>query len=566
MTTQPPVHVPMPMPMPTPVFEEYEPAGDCACPGCAHRRRVLAGGRPIALRAAGLPAVRGARRALVLATAAGVALATATQAAAALPHHPTPTNPHPAEPLPSPARGAGPAPGPGSVHGPGPAHGPGSAPAGGSAPAAGSAPALGPARAAGSAPAPGPARAADSAPAVGPAPTAASAPEAGSVRAAGPGPSGRRDTPGSPQGGRAPLHGRPRPPAAGPGRPGAPSLARRIDRATIINRAKLWLEAQVPYSMSEYWTDGYRQDCSGYVSMAWNLGTNEWTGSLDTFATKITKEELLPGDMLLFHNPADPNKGSHVVLFGGWVDETHTHYIAYEQTPPLTRRQATPYGYWENGAKYVPYRFNGVTGGILPGDSVPPAKQPSATFPGASKFGPGADNKYVAELGRMLIDRGALRFYPKGPSTKWSEADRQATEAFQLAQGWTGAEADGIPGPDTWRLLVQRQGADIVPTGRTAPPPTADTTPHPAPHPGPAGVPAYPGPRVFRPGQSDPAIAVMGRQLVKKGFGKYYTAGPGRTWTEADRRNVEAFQRAQGWRGAMADGYPGPETWRRLFA
>ncbi|MEU8434219.1 peptidoglycan-binding protein [Streptomyces sp. NPDC029216] len=495
--------------MPMPVFEEYEPAGDCVCLGCAQRRRALVRGRTIALRDGGLPAVRGARRALVLATAAGVVLGGGGPAAA-LADHRAPAKPRPSEPL--------------------------------------------------------------------------------------PGPSDGRDTPGSPQGGRAPLHGRPptagRPPSHGPGRPGGPSLARRIDRATIINRAKLWLEAQVPYSMSEYWTDGYRQDCSGYVSMAWNLGTNEWTGSLDTFATKITKDELLPGDMLLFHNPADPNNGSHVVLFGGWVDETHTHYVAYEQTRPNTRRLATPYGYWNNGAKYVPYRFNGVAGGILPGgDSVPPAQQPAGTvtFPGASKFGPGADNKYVAELGRMLIDRGALRFYPQGPSTKWSEADRQATEAFQLAQGWTGADADGIPGEHTWRLLVQRQGNDIVPTGRTTPPPSrgpagapprsrpgpagvpAAARPGPAgvpaaARPGPAGVPAYPGPAVFRPGHAHPAIAAMGRRLLQKGFGKYYTSGPGQTWTEADRRNVEAFQRAQGWRGAMADGYPGPETWRRLFA
>lgn len=53
---------------------------------------------------------------------------------------------------------------------------------------------------------------------------------------------------------------------------------------------------------------------------------------------------------------------------------------------------------------------------------------------------------------------------------------------------------------------------------------------------------------------------------MKKGYGRYYTSGPGPRWTEADRRNVEAFQRAQGWRGAEAEGYPGPETWRRLFA
>ncbi|MFF4643608.1 peptidoglycan-binding protein [Streptomyces sp. NPDC001389] len=549
-----------------PVFEEYEPVGDCVCPGCAQRRRTLARGRAIALRDAGLPAVRGARRALVLAAAAGVVLGGAGPTAA-LAHHPSPAKPHPSEPAPAPGRATAPGRADDSPQAAGPGEAAGSGHADGHGHAAGSGHGSGAPHAAGAprtsphAPSYAPAHAPGTAPSHAP----SHGPSHSPSRTSGPGTSAR-DTPGgpgSPQGGRAPLHGRPpstggRPPASGPGRPGAPSAARRIDRATIINRAKLWLEAQVPYSMSEYWTDGYRQDCSGYVSMAWNLGTNEWTGSLDTFATKITKDELLPGDMLLFHNPADPNKGSHVVLFGGWVDETHTHYTAYEQTPPVTRRLATPYGYWENGAKYVPYRFNGVAGGILPGDSVPPAQPPTVTFPGASKFGPGADNKYVAELGRMLIDRGALRFYPHGPSTKWSEADRQATAAFQLAQGWRGADADGIPGEHTWRLLVQRQGNDIVPTSRTAPPP--------APRPGPAGTPAHPGPGVLRPGGSHPAIAAMGRRLVQKGFGKYYTSGPGQTWTEADRRNVEAFQRAQGWRGAMADGYPGPETWRRLFA
>ncbi|KJY15795.1 hypothetical protein VR46_45550, partial [Streptomyces sp. NRRL S-444] len=60
--------------MPMPVFEEYEPAGDCACLGCTQRRRALARARAIPLRDGGHPAARGTRRALVLATAAGVVL------------------------------------------------------------------------------------------------------------------------------------------------------------------------------------------------------------------------------------------------------------------------------------------------------------------------------------------------------------------------------------------------------------------------------------------------------------------------------------------------------------
>lgn len=454
MTMQPPTHVPTPTQMPMPVFEEYEPARDCPCQGCAHRRRALARARAIPLRDGGHPAARGARRALVLATAAGVVLGGSGTAAVAV-----------------------------------------------------------------TTPAPGPVT-----------------PD---------------DDPGSPQGGRAPLHGPKGTPAGKPGAPAAPAtVMKRVDRATIINRAKLWLDAKVPYSMSEYWSDGYRQDCSGYVSMAWNLGTNEWTGSLDKFATRITKEELLPGDMLLFHNPADPNKGSHVTLFGGWVDETRTHYIAYEQTRPTTRKLPTPYGYWANATKYIPYRYNGVTGGVP--DAPGPQPPASTAFPGADKFGPGASNEHIARLGRMLIDRGGLRFYPQGAGKAWTDADRLATQAFQRAQGWTGADADGIPGAHTWRLLVEGKGKDIPPTVGGAP--------------GPGGVRAYPGASVFRPGSSHAAITALGRQLVKKGFGKNYTSGPGPRWGEADRRNVEAFQRAQGWRGAAADGYPGPETWRRLFA
>ncbi|MET9696094.1 peptidoglycan-binding protein [Streptomyces sp. NPDC006529] len=469
--------------MTTPLFEEYAPAPDCACPGCVQRRRSLARARAIPLRDGGHPAARGARRALVLATAAGVVLGGSGGVAAAV------ANP---DPVPGPA------------------------------------------------------------------------------------------SPGSPQGGRAPLHG---PSPAGPVR--LPTLRRNIDRTTIINRAKRWLDAKVPYSMELYWTDGYRQDCSGYVSMAWNLGTNEWTGSLDKFATRITKDELLPGDMLLFHNPADPNQGSHVTLFGGWVDGTRTHYIAYEQTRPHTRKQATPYGYWNNATKYLPYRFNGITGGTVPAapatpevpaaPAVPevpaagpvtpgtpatpvtlpkPKPQPvaDAAYPGAAAFGPGANNAHVARLGRMLVDRGGTRFYPQGTGPQWTDSDRLATEAFQRAQGWTGAEADGLPGPQTWKLLVQKQGRDIAPTrtGAAGPPPLS--------------VPPYPGAAAFRPGASGPAVTALGRQLTKKGFGKYYTTGPGPRWGEADRRGVEAFQRAQGWRGASADGYPGPETWRRLFA
>ncbi|MET7480487.1 peptidoglycan-binding protein [Streptomyces sp. NPDC005648] len=53
---------------------------------------------------------------------------------------------------------------------------------------------------------------------------------------------------------------------------------------------------------------------------------------------------------------------------------------------------------------------------------------------------------------------------------------------------------------------------------------------------------------------------------MRKGYGKYYRVGPSRDWDEADRLNVVDFQHAQKWTGSDADGYPGPESWLRLFS
>ncbi|MFF1638252.1 peptidoglycan-binding protein [Streptomyces sp. NPDC058246] len=471
--------------METPVFEEFDPASDCDCPGCVHWRRVIpysssSGpvGHPAALtQALGFARTGGTPMALVLAAAAGTVL------------------------------GAG-----------------------------------------------------QSVPAV----SATHGPARPGIRAG--------DEPDTPQGGQAPLHGPGGKPAK-PGKPGAGTSTPTTTRAAIINRAKKWVAAQVPYSMLAYWPDGYRQDCSGFVSMAWNLPGNEWTGSLGGFGVRISREQLQPGDILLFHNPADPEKGSHVVLFGGWTDYTHTSYLAYEQARPHTRKQATPYAYWTHADHYAAYRYKGLKEAASGASaSAPHAK--ATRYPGSAYFGPGADNAYVTQLGRLLVTRGAGRFYTSGPGPRWSDADRRATQAFQRAQGWTGPDADGLPGPQTWSYLVGKEGRDIPGAaagspgspgssggnGSSGPPgsPGSGASSH--------GVPGYPGRAMFRPGAHNEYVTRLGVQLVKKGFGKHYTTGPGPRWGEADRRNVEAFQRSQGWRGGAADGYPGPETWRRLFS
>lgn len=181
-----------------------------------------------------------------------------------------------------------------------------------------------------------------------------------------------------------------------------------------------------------------------------------------------------------------------------------------------------------------------ASGGDTPDQPVTPAKPANKdAFPGAAKFGPGANNEYVTRLGQMLVKRGAQRFYVVGPGPKWGTADKNATRAFQQAQGWTGTDANGIPGPTTWKLLVEGKGKDIPALPKYEP---------------------YPGANFFHAGRHSPIITAMGRRLVAEGCGAY-REGPGPDWTNADAASVRRFQKKQ---GVKETGIPDKDLWDAL--
>ncbi|WP_435201064.1 peptidoglycan-binding protein [Janibacter sp. GS2] len=81
--------------------------------------------------------------------------------------------------------------------------------------------------------------------------------------------------------------------------------------------------------------------------------------------------------------------------------------------------------------------------------------------------------------------------------------------------------------------------------------------------------PPFPGADAFRLGQSHPAVETLDQGLIAKGYTQHHDGDgyqAGTTFSTYTRRNVRDFQQAQGWSGADADGYPGPETWRRLVS
>lgn len=132
-----------------------------------------------------------------------------------------------------------------------------------------------------------------------------------------------------------------------------------ISRAEIMARAALWVREQVPYSQTTWHTDRngtYRQDCSGYVSMAWDLDqyTDFWTGNLNLVSHTIPAAQLLPGDILL--------SDEHTILFAGWANPEHTSFDYYEEAHPGTVARfvedAPLAAFLDNG--FAPFRYDGV--------------------------------------------------------------------------------------------------------------------------------------------------------------------------------------------------------------
>ncbi len=76
------------------------------------------------------------------------------------------------------------------------------------------------------------------------------------------------------------------------------------------------------------------------------------------------------------------------------------------------------------------------------------------SFPGRAAFDIGSRHPAVVALGKRLVAHGYGRFYKVGPGVPMGQADVNACRAFQQAQGWSGSDADGVPGPETWRRLM----------------------------------------------------------------------------------------------------------------
>jgi hypothetical protein len=103
----------------------------------------------------------------------------------------------------------------------------------------------------------------------------------------------------------------------------------------ILIKARIWVQAKVPYGSFGFhnnppFYDGYKADCSGYVSYAWGLnapgiGTNQFVS--ENYAIVISISDLQPGDVL---NNDQADTAGHMVIFVKWLDRAKNIFDAYD--------------------------------------------------------------------------------------------------------------------------------------------------------------------------------------------------------------------------------------------
>lgn len=285
-----------------------------------------------------------------------------------------------------------------------------------------------------------------------------------------------------------------------------------LSRDTMINRARTWLTANnggpVPYSMERNWKDGYRQDCSGFVSMALGLGkpglnTVGLADSRNGVTTRLSStSQLQTGDLLIDYSTTDGDF-RHVVIFEKWANTSHSAYWAYEQrgTYGTTHRQLK---YGIGSDNYDPFRpvklGGGGGGGQLP--------SPGVSWPILQSGSKGAD---VRSAQQLLTARG----YTVESDGIFGAKTRSAVIRFQKSRSLA---ADGVIGPNTWSKLIS----------------------------------------TVQYGTSGQAVKAAQTQLNVYGYGLTVDGGFGSKTKSA----AIAFQKNH---RLQVDGVIGPETWRALL-
>ncbi|MDH6111681.1 hypothetical protein P3T36_001996 [Kitasatospora sp. MAP12-15] len=116
--------------------------------------------------------------------------------------------------------------------------------------------------------------------------------------------------------------------AAAPAAQAASSTGGQITRSEVLARAQSWVDEGVPYNQGGWKSDNngtYREDCSGFVSMAWHLSSSLVTSTLPSVSSQISFNQLKSGDILDY-------TAEHTFLFANWTNQSNGDFTYYAES------------------------------------------------------------------------------------------------------------------------------------------------------------------------------------------------------------------------------------------
>ena len=143
-----------------------------------------------------------------------------------------------------------------------------------------------------------------------------------------------------------------------------------VYRSTVIDRAADWNSRHIAYNQSaNSWDENhgreYRQDCSGFVAMAWKLNggnpvgsTGIYTGDLLDYAHQIDYNDMLPGDALLKLSGT-----AHVMIFDKWDSGFDSMWVYEESNPTTDMRHIVLTASWFHSNGYEAIRYDHIIKG-----------------------------------------------------------------------------------------------------------------------------------------------------------------------------------------------------------
>lgn len=158
------------------------------------------------------------------------------------------------------------------------------------------------------------------------------------------------------------------------------------ERLWTLAIAERWIDLGVKYDRAGTF-EGYRRDCSGFVSMAWGLPKpGASTAMIEPFSNnpntvEIPLDQLIPGDAVNRRTRRQlPGGGTigHIRLFGGWINKAQgTHCILeYYSTGKVGRAMK---GTLADLADYTGIRKVGLSTTPRAGAPAPAAPPPAAS-------------------------------------------------------------------------------------------------------------------------------------------------------------------------------------------